>query len=386
MTKSNEVLLAKVDATLLANAAGHVSAALNRRSPVPIMTCILIEPKDGELMLRATNLDMEAGQAIEADCKPAKTVDSRVAVDGQTLQQIVSRMKGEVSLVLTLSPLTLTLVCGRAKVDLGALPASDWSSFDRSEDAVLMTLPSGLLSSALKATAHCQSTEETRYYLNGTYLEDRETALIFTATDGHRLANLRTVIGSVEREGGRFEGRIIPRASAAEIQKFAAWVDGPVVLQVGDRIIEISAKGRYFASKLIDGQFPDYERVIPKGETRKLVLKTKELADAVGLVVNVSQERSRSVRFDLRDEHLEVSARGEVHAAKAVVEYHEGSSPGEDIESGKAEYTFGLNGAYVLAALAVCGELVTLSMSDPQSPVLVHEGGDFRQVVMPLRV
>lgn len=386
MTKSNEVLLAKCDAALLANAAGHVSAALSRKSPVPIMTCILIEPKDGELLLRATNLDMEAGQAIEADCKPAKGVDQRVAVDGQTLQQIVSRMKGEVSLVLKLSPLTLTLVCGRAKVDLGALPAEDWSSFDRSEDAVLMTLPSGLLASALKATSHCQSTEETRYYLNGTYIEDREIALVFTATDGHRLANLRTVIGSVEREGGRFDGRIIPRAAAGEIQKFASWADGPVVLQVGERIVEISAKGRYFAAKLIDGSFPDYERVIPKGETRKIVLKSKELADAVGLVVNVSQERSRSVRFDLHDEHLEVSARGDQHAARAVVEYHEGTSPGEDIADGKGEYTFALNGAYVLAALAVCGELVTLSMTDPASPVLVHEGGDFRQVVMPLRV
>lgn len=386
MTKSKEVLLAKCDGRELAEAAAHVNAALNKRSVIPILACLLIEAKDGELSLRATNLDMEAGQAIEADCKAPKGVDQRVAVDGQTLQQIAARMKGEVSLVLKLSPLTLVLVCGRAKAELAALPGSDWSSFDRGEDAVLMTLPSGLVASALKATAHCQSTEQTRVYLNGTQVEDREIALVFTATDGHRLANLRTVIGSVEREGGRFEPIIIPRAAAAEILRFATWADGPMVVQIGGRIIEVSAKGRYFASKLLDGSFPDYERVIPKGETRKVVLKSKDLADAVGLVVNVSQERSRAVRFDLHDDHLEVSARGDQHSARAVVEYQEGSSPGEEIESGKGEYSFGLNGAYVLAALAVAGELVTLSMNDPASPVLVHEGGDFRQVVMPLRV
>ncbi|MDP3457695.1 MAG: DNA polymerase III subunit beta, partial [Hyphomonas sp.] len=216
--------------------------------------------------------------------------------------------------------------------------------------------------------------------------EDREAALVFTATDGYRLANLRSVIGSVEREGGRFEGVIIPRAAAAEIGRFAAWADGPMVVQIGERIIEVSAKGRYFASKLLDGTFPDYERVIPKGEDRKVVLKSKELGDAVGLVMNVSQERSRCVRFDLHDDHLEVSARGDQHSARAVVDYEEGSAPGDDIAGGKGEHTFGLNAAYVLAALAVSGELVTLSMTDPMSPVLFHAGDELRQVIMPLRV
>lgn len=380
MTKSKEVLVAKCDADELAKAAAHVNAAIDRKSPVPIMSCLLIEARDDALMLRATNLDMEAGQAITAECKAPSGVDQRIAVDGLTLHQIASRMKGDVSLVLKLTPLTLILVCGRARAELGALPGSDWSSFERDDAAVLLTLPSGQVASALKATAHCQSTEQTRVYLNGTHIEDRGECLVFTATDGHRLASLRSVIGAAEREGDRFESVIVPRAAAAEMLRFATWADGPVVLQVSERLVEISAKGRYFASKLLDGTFPDYERVIPKGEDRKVILKSKDLGDAVGLVMNVSQERSRAVRFDLQGDHLEVSARGDQHSARAIVEYEPDSEPGTGAHS------FGLNAAYVLAALAVTGDVVTLSMTDRMAPVLFHAGDELRQVIMPLRV
>jgi DNA polymerase-3 subunit beta len=222
---------------------------------------------------------------------------------------------------------------------------------------------------------HCASKEESRYYLNGVFVQPGAGFMRFTATDGIRLASLKVTSGVPD--GAVFEPVIVPRQVLRDYVKFLERADGPVVMSIDSNRLELSAGAETHITKLIDGSFPDYERVIPKGPFTRLTVPVSDLKSAIGVALTACHDKSRAVRFDPQEGVLTCSSRTDSQYSEAAVE-------AVDVEPGEP---FGLNGGYVLEALdALRGEDVEICLSDPASPVLFSTGDELRQVVMPLRV
>ncbi|WP_158534045.1 DNA polymerase III subunit beta [Hyphomonas pacifica] len=366
-------LIVTLDAAEFNKAVGRVMAAAEARSKIPILTHILIEvdPETG-LSLFGTNLDMQA----EAGFVPESArIDQggRLCVDGAMIHQISGRMKGELTLIESKG--RLRLVCGRAKADLPTLPAGDFQKLGDMEGAVIVEVASGALKAGLASVQHCISTEETRYYLNGIYLECGGGNLVFTATDGHRLGHLEVTASGEALP--HFEGVIIPRKAVQAFLKLAEVHDGEVVLSISDRMVQLACGRDAYRTKQIDGNFPDYHRVIPKDQPIHMEVPVPDLKEALNIVVAASSDKSSAVRLTPTEGRLTLSVRNEFRQAEAVIE-HDDIPPAEP---------FGLNGKYLQQALdRIDAPLVKIGMTDAATPFRFEaEGSDLLQVIMTLR-
>ncbi|MBI1401439.1 DNA polymerase III subunit beta [Hyphomonas sp.] len=368
--KAAHTLAATVEAGEFARRLGFVTGAIARRNTIPILGCVLLEAREGLIRLSATNLDQQSDAETAADVKIA----GKVCIDAGRLSTIISRMSGE--LLITLDDRVLKLSAGRARAEMPTLPAEDFQGLRGPEDGDTIEIASGALAAGLASVMHCASTEDTRYYLNGVYVQPDGGALIFTATDGHRLASLRVTAGLPDGLG--FDPFILPRAVLRDYCKFCERVDGPLAMTVADNRLQLSAHGETHITKLIDGTFPDYERVFPKAPGASLTLPVADLKAAVAVAMTGTEEKSRAVRFDAEEGRLVCRSGREADFAEAFIE-------GVDIAPVDP---FGLNGKYVLDALEACGGAaeVELIVIDPASPVRILAGDQLRQCVMPLRV
>ena len=365
--KAGDGLIVTIDAGDLGSAVSAVVAAAARKDTVPILTCIKFEVGKASATLTASNLDQEASVQIPA------VVDGSgaVCVDARALAGIVGRMKGE--LLIAQRDRELELATGRYSAKLPVLPAEDFPVFP-AVDGTEFEIASGVLMSGFASVRHCMSTEETRYYLNGVYIEPVAGELIFTATEGHRLATLAVTAGDVPS----FPPAIVPRHALNDLMKLCERADGPVTVTVNDRMIEMAAKGECYRTKLIDMQYPDWRRVFPKSAGTEMALPRKELIDALAMVVSASRERSTAVKFQATEGRLTLTAgTSDGPRAEAIVE-------ATDIPPCAP---FGLNGKFVLQALeAFSSDEVTMTMTDAMGPVRFETGDALRQLVVPLRV
>lgn len=368
-----------LERTHLLDALSHVQNVVERRNTVPILSNVLLSAEGDRLTITATDLDVEAFDVAMARIDQPGSVTA----PAQTLFDVVRKLPSgaDIELELQSDNERLVLRSGRSRFALPTLPASDFMTLSADAGGVEFELAAADLKRLIEKTKFAMSTEETRYYLNGIYLHivENEGAVLLraVATDGHRLA-----LAEMHAPAGTeaLPGMIIPRKTVNELRRLVDSYDGAVHIRASDSKITCQLGNTRLTSKLIEGNFPEYSRVIPLANERKLVIDTKAFESAVDRVSTVSTERSRSVKLSLDLGKLSVS-----------VNHADTGHGNEEIE---ADYTseameVGFNAKYLLElASQIEAKEAHFLLSDPASPALVLDPEDAatRYVLMPLRV
>jgi DNA polymerase-3 subunit beta len=357
----------------------HVHRVVERRTTIPILSNVLLAADGVSLELKATDLDLEINEATPASVERA----GATTVPAHLLYDIVRKLPdgAEVMLKLDESGNSMSVISGRTSFKLQCLPQSDFPQLSAGSFPHIFRLDSAALKGLIEKTQFAISTEETRYYLNGIYLHAYETGgklkLRAVATDGHRLAR-----AEVDAPAGSesMPGVIIPRKTVSELQKLLDNPDVAVTVELSDTKIRLTIGGVVITSKLIDGTFPDYQRVIPTGNDKKLTIDRQSFAAAVDRVSTISSERGRAVKLTIAD--------GQV--VLAVNNPDSGSATEEVAADYSADpIEIGFNAKYLLD---VAGQLVgpeaRILLADAGSPTLIQDTADEQAlyVLMPMRV
>lgn len=370
----------------LAAGVARAVRAVERRNTIPILANVLLTAEAGELRLKATDLDIEISGRITAQVANEGTT----TLPAHTLHDILRKWPEGAELKLDITPDkgTATIRSGRSRFALQTLPGSDFPNLDAGAPEFGFVLPAEALASAIKRVQFAISTEETRYYLGGIYLhhtmsEAGAKVLRLVATDGHRLSMVE--LPAPEFADLPRAGIIIPRKAVAEILRMAEEAGGDVHLAGTTGKLTAEAGGARLLTKLIDGTYPDYQRVIPRGNERSVVVDAGEFAAAVDRVGTVASEKGRAVKFGFDDGRVTLTVTN--------------PDSGEATDEVEAEYTggpleIGFNGKYVLEVLAAIGTKgkVELLLADPGSPAILRATGpegpttDALCVLMPMRV
>lgn len=358
---------------------GHAQSVVERRNTIPILSNVKLQAEDRELRLTATDMDLEIVESVPAEILGA----GATTVPAHTLYDIVRKLPdgAQVELQSDAGGERLTLRCGRSRFTLASLPVEDFPALTSSELPFRFRLPAAQLRGLIDRTRFAISTEETRYYLNGIYLhtarQDGVEVLRAVATDGHRLA--RVEIPLPEGASG-MPGVIIPRKTVSEVRKVIDEHAEDLDLAISETQIRFSIGPALLTSKLIDGTFPDYERVIPEHNDKQLEVPCRDFKEAVDRVSAISNDRSRAVKLKLGNGTLELSANSPEHGSAS--EELEVRYTGDAME-------IGFNSRYLLdIADQIDGENARLLMADAASPTILHELGDQSAiyVLMPMRV
>lgn len=363
-------------AAVLAPALAAVGRVVERRNTIPILGHVALEAADGRVVLRATDLDIEARMSLAAhvDRPGALTVSSHI------LNEVIRKApEGSVTLEAEESGARLAIRAGRFRTTLNALPIIDFPDFTAGDLPVRFMMPGAALAEALAATSFAISTEETRYYLNGIFAHRAGDALVMVATDGHRLAKWSTP--APEGTEG-LPGILIPRKTVGEIAR--AFADGEILIEASDSKIRLTKGDLVLTSKLIDGTFPDYGRVIPAERGEGATWDRAELMAAIERVTTVAIERGRAIKFAI----------GSAGTTLSVVNPDSGSATEDLTHHGDLEVEAGFNSRYALDMLAALkGASVRVETADAGSPSRwtpaeppPGTAGQALYVLMPMRV
>ena len=357
----------------------HVHRVVERRNTIPILSNVLLKADGASLEMKATDLDLEMTEATAAQVERT----GATTVPAHLLYDIVRKLPdgAEVMLKMADDGNSMTVVSGRASFRLQCLPQSDFPELTAGSFSHIFRMESSVLKHLIDKTQFAISTEETRYYLNGIYLHTIESGgalmLRSVATDGHRLARAETE-APAGSEG--MPGIIIPRKTVSELQKLVDNPDVAVTVELSDTKIRFTIGSVVLTSKLIDGTFPDYQRVIPTGNDKLLVIDRQSFAQAVDRVSTISSERGRAVKMTI--------AEGQVTLA---VNNPDSGSATEEIP---ADYSsdpieIGFNARYLLdVAAQLTGSEARFMLADAGSPTLIQDASDEHAlyVLMPMRV
>ncbi|HLJ69842.1 MAG TPA: DNA polymerase III subunit beta, partial [Roseiarcus sp.] len=297
---------ATLERTALLKALGHVHRIVERRNTIPILSNVLIEARERQLILKATDLDLEATESAPADIAQ----DGSTTVAAHVLYDIVRKLPegAQVSLDMTGETGQLLLRSGRSRFHLQSLPASDFPDLATGELSHRFTLAAADLKKLIDNTQFAISTEETRYYLNGIFIHTVDvsgaTMLRAVATDGHRLA--RVEMPAPQGAAG-MPGVIVPRKAVSEIQKLIEDIDAEVSIELSTAKARFRFGETVLTTKLIDGTFPDYARVIPAGNDKRLVVDKAPFQAAVDRVSTISSERGRAIKLSIADGKMTLS-------------------------------------------------------------------------------
>lgn len=361
-------------------ALGQVRAVVERRNTIPILSNALLDADASGLTLRATDLDIEIRARIEGRA----AAPGATTVPAQMLFDIVRKFpdKAEVSLAMAADGQTLRVESGRARLDLQALPASDYPDITIGPMSHGFALPAATLARLIAKTEFAISTEETRYYLNGIYwhapVVDGRQRLRAVATDGHRMA-----LAETEPPAGcdGMPGIIVPTKAVARLREIAKAWDGELAVEVSDTKIRVTAGATVMTSKLVDGTFPDYTRVIPRGHDKRLVIDGPSLAAALDRVSTIASERGRAVKLRAEAERLTLT----------VLDQNAGTAE-EGLDArfdGPDGFTIGFNSRYMADILETLdAKEAEIALGDPGSPTLFRNPQDesVELVLMPMRV
>jgi len=368
-----------VERAALLRSLGHVHRVVERRNTIPILSNVLLRAGDGGLRLKATDLDIEVTETIPADVsQPGSTT-----VPAHVIYDIVRKLPegAQVSLEMAGDMGQMQIRSGRSRFMLQSLPESDFPDLAAGELPHRFTVPAGDLKRLIDKTQFAISTEETRYYLNGIYLHAIDAGgqpmLRAVATDGHRLARVE-LAAPAGSEG--MPGVIVPRKAVAEIQKLVENADESVLLELSSAKVRLTVGGVVLTSKLIDGTFPDYQRVIPSGNDKLLTVEREDFARAVDRVSTISSERGRAVKLAINDGRLTLS----------VNNPDSGSATEEiEVDYDSAPIDIGFNARYLLDITGqLDGDTALFKFADPGSPTIIQdrEGSAALYVLMPMRV
>lgn len=357
----------------------HVQGVVERRTTIPILSNVLLRAREASLGLAATDMDIAIVENTPADV----TQEGATTVPAHTFYDIVRKLPdgAQVEISSGGEQGQLDLRCGRSRFRLSTLPSEDFPVMAEGDLPHGFNLSAETLRNLVDRTRFAMSTEETRYYLNGIYLHtadsDGTDVMRIVATDGHRLA--RVEIPVPEGANG-MAGVIVPRKAVGEVRKLIDESDGNVDIAISETKIRFSFDDVVLSSKLIDGTFPDYTRVIPFGNDKVLSVDRDRFARAVDLVSTISTEKSRAIKLSLEDGNLVLSATSpESGSASEELEVDYGSGPLE----------IGFNSRYLLdITQQIEGESAEFMLADAASQTLVRDTADptVLYVLMPMRV
>jgi DNA polymerase III subunit beta len=373
-----------IERAALLKALSHVQSVVERRTTIPILSNVLLRAElAGRLSMSATDMDLEIVERVAAQVER----EGRTTVPAHTLYDIVRKLRegAQVELETSGERNEMVLRSGRSTFTLACLPPEDYPVMSAGELPHHFSLTAAELRALIDRTRFAISTEETRYYLNGIYLHSTKSnevpVIRAVATDGHRLA--RVEMTAPEGAAG-MPGVIVPRKTVLELRKLVEEGEDEVQVALGETKIRCAIGEAALTSKLIDGTFPDYDRVIPVNNDKVLDVECKEFADAVDRVSTISTERSRAVKLALDRGNLVVSATSpENGTAVEELEVRYQQSPIE----------IGFNSRYLLDITEqIDGEYVQFQMADAGSPTIVRDaapeasGASALYVLMPMRV
>ncbi|KRB48665.1 MAG: DNA polymerase III subunit beta [Pseudomonadota bacterium] len=368
-----------IERAALMKALGHVQSAVERRNTIPILSNVLLSAERDRLTFSATDLDMEIiDEALAQVDQPGQ-----ITAPAHTLYEIVRKLPegADVSLSFTGEDPRLTVAAGRSRFNLPVLPAGDFPVMSSDGLSAPIAVDVGDLIRLIDKTRFAISTEETRYYLNGLYIhavvEGGVQKLRAVATDGHRLALAE--MAAPEGSAGT-PGVIVPRKTIGEIRRLLDDAGESVDLQVSPQKLRLDFGGAALTSKVIDGNFPDYSRVIPKGNDRVMMVDNKLFAKAVDRVATISAEKSRSVRMAIEPGRVILTVRN-MEAGQAVEEV--------EVEYDGEAFELSFNARYLLDVTdQIGGEQAEFRFGGPNDPALVLDptDSDVQYVLMPLRV
>jgi DNA polymerase-3 subunit beta len=360
-------------------ALNHVQSVVERRNTIPILSNVMIEAAKGRLKLTATDLDIEIVETLAADVlrNGAATAPAHMLYDIVRKLPEGAQVQAE---LLTSEGGRLAVSAGSIRFELACLPKEDFPQMSAGALPFRFRLQTGDLKKLITKTRFAISTEETRFYLNGIYLhahKEGKREMRAVATDGHRLARYQM---ELPEGAADMPGIIVPRKTVVELQRLLDDVEGAIEISLSDTKIQFATDGIELTSKLIDGTFPDYQRVIPTSNDKVLLLDSREFALAVDRVSTISADKTRAVKLGIARDKLTLS----------VINPDSGTAT-EDVG---ASYTanpleIGFNARYLLDITGqIEGKEVRFLLSDAGSPTLIEDAEDpgTLYVLMPMRV
>src|SRR5215217_7663853 len=368
-----------VERAQLLKSLGHVHRVVERRNTIPILGNVLVRAENARLSLKATDLDLEVTETLAAET----ATGGSTTVPAHMFYDIVRKLPDGAQIVLEADGdrAVLAIRAGRSRFTLQTLPESDFPDLAAGEMTHSFALGAADLKRLIDKTQFAISTEETRYYLNGIYLHPASggsaQTLRAVATDGHRLAQIELTL---PKGATGMPGVIVPRKTVGELQRLIEDNEAEIGVELSSSKIRFTAGEVVLTSKLIDGTFPDYARVIPLGNDKELVVDKKEFEQAVDRVSTVSSERGRAVKLSLSNGRLMLS----------VTNPDSGSATEEvEVEYAADPLDIGFNSRYLLdIAAQIEGEAAVLKLADPGSPTLIQDKDSkgALYVLMPMRV
>ncbi len=369
---------AVIERATLLKCLGHVQSVVERRNTIPILSNVLIEASaDNSIRMMATDLDLQINETVEAQVETA----GAITVAAHTLFDIARKLPEGSQVALSASDGKMQVVAARSRFNLSTLPRDDFPIIAEGDLPVQFELPAATLRQIIDKTRFAISTEETRYYLNGIFFHIAEDGgvpvLKAAATDGHRLARV-----TFPRPDGAdsMPDIIVPRKCIAELRKLLDEVDGSVEISLSGSKIRFGMGTAVLTSKLIDGTFPDYSRVIPTGNDKLLKIDPKSLMEGVDRVATIASEKTRAVKMAVEKDKITLS-----------VTSPENGTATEEVpgDYGSDAIEIGFNARYLMEILQqVEGDTVEVHLADAAAPTLLRENDKSAAlyVLMPMRV
>lgn len=350
-----------------------VAGVVERRQTMPILANLLLSVGENALSVTATDMEVELVAQAEAEVQDR----GEVTVPARKLLDICRALPEGSRLAVSLDKGRLTVRSGRSRFTLTTLPAADFPVVEDIRAQHGFSLAQKQLRDLIGRTAFSMAQQDVRYYLNGLLFETREKCLRAVATDGHRLA-----LCDLPTEGDNLQSQqvIVPRKGVLELQRLLADSEQPARIELGTNHIRVQLPSIRFTSKLIDGRFPEYDRVVPKGGDKTLMAERQALREALARAAILSNEKYRGIRLQLSAGLLKIMAHNpEQEEAEDEIE----------VQYQGSELEIGFNVTYLLEALgALEGEQVQILLSDPNSSCLIYspQSPNCRYVVMPMRL
>ena len=351
----------------------HVIGVVERRQTLPVLGNVLLTSTRKNIKLTATDLEVELQAQVAVTV--AETGD--ITLPARKLLDICRTLPEEAQLDISVKKDRCLIRSGKSRFTLATLPADEFPVVDKIKSARKFSITQQNLHGLIERTAFAMAQQDVRYYLNGLMLEAADGVLRAVATDGHRLAMCELAMDVGDSAGPQV---IVPRKGVSELHRLLDERDSPVQIELGDNHIRITTDELRFTSKLIDGRFPDYTRVIPKSTDKCVLINRDQLRQALTRTSILSNEKYRGIRMDLSKNNINIQAHNPEQ--EEAVEEIEARYEGESI-------VVGFNVTYLLDVLNVIEtEDVELHMSDANSSTLINNPGgqECRYVVMPMRL
>jgi DNA polymerase-3 subunit beta len=357
----------------------HVHRVVERRNTYPILANVLLKAADGRIDLRATDLDIEVTESVPAMVATPGTT----TIPAHTLYEIVRKLADGAEVRLeTEGADQMLLTSGRSRFHLACLSPDSFPDLKSGTFSHEFAISAASFRELIERTQFAISNEETRYYLNGIYVHTLEVngvpTLRAVATDGHRMARAETDAPAGSKG---MPGIIIPKKTVGEVQKLLDGAEGDVTIEVSDTKIRFTLGGVVLLSKLIEGTFPDYERVTPKNNDKQMNVDRAAFATAVDRVSTIASERGgKAVKLSVKEGQLELSVTNPDHGT---------ASEELAVDFEPESFEIGFNARYLLDIVGqIRSDNAVFLFNDAGSPTLVREDGEAKAlyVLMPMRV